>query len=115
MSQNLCLRRVALIMFQFADAVLSLALTSALGTRLNLNCCTMLPAAGVPVNTAKLYCPSHANATSCYYIITTVASFATHKANCTAMGGYLVAYNSAFEQLDVETYFMAQGTMSAND
>lgn len=74
------------------------------------------PAAGVPANTAQLYCPSHANATSCYYFNTASGSFATQKTSCAALGGYLVAYNSAFEELDVETYFATTvGLMSSTD
>jgi hypothetical protein len=52
-----------------------------------------------------MYCPSAANSTSCYYYNTTGDSYANHKASCVRMGGYLVAYNDAYEQLDVERVF----------
>ena len=69
----------------------------------------------MPASDGRWYCPTYANATSCYYIITTAVSFAEQKGNCTAKGGHLVAYNNAFEQLDVERYFTAAGTMTTDD
>jgi hypothetical protein len=52
---------------------------------------------------AFTHCPKHTNATSCYLLNATLDTYANHKANCAGQGGYLVSYNSAFEQLDVET------------
>lgn len=72
-------------------------------------------AAGMPASNSQMYCPSRVNATSCYYLNTTTAAFSTHKSNCAAMGGYLIAYNDAFEQLDVERYFTAAGSMITSD
>jgi hypothetical protein len=57
----------------------------------------------VPRPNAYTHCPRHANATSCYLLNATLDTHANHKANCARQGGYLVSYNSAFEQLDVET------------
>ena len=47
------------------------------------------------------YCPSY-NPTSCYIFNATGASYASHKAACQAKGGYLVSWNSAAEQNEVE-------------
>lgn len=69
----------------------------------------------MPASDGRWYCPTYANATSCYYIITTAVSYAEQKGNCTAKGGYLIAYNNAFEQLDVERYYTAAGTMTTDD
>jgi hypothetical protein len=52
-----------------------------------------------------MHCPSSANFTSCYYFNTSLDSYANHKSNCARMGGYLVAYNTADEQLEVENAF----------
>jgi hypothetical protein len=69
------------------------------------------PATGLclPPNDGTVYCPNNrpgnSSATgtpSCYFLNATAASFATHQAACQAMGGYLAAFNSAAEQLDVE-------------
>jgi hypothetical protein len=57
----------------------------------------------VPRPNAYTHCPRHANATSCYLLNTTLDTHANHATNCARQGGYLVSYNSAFEQLDVET------------
>jgi hypothetical protein len=63
----------------------------------------------LPPNDAAVYCPNtrpgNSSATgtpSCYLLNATAATFATHQAACQAMGGYLAAFNSAHEQLDVE-------------
>jgi hypothetical protein len=77
---------------------------------LQLCCQIVLPtppwrpcAAGVPLTNGLTHCPTYANSTSCYLLNTTQDTYAAHKSNCARMGGYLVSYNSAFEQLDVET------------
>ena len=72
-------------------------------------------AAGLPASDGRMYCPTYSNATSCYYLNTAQASFAAQQTNCAAMRGHLVAYNNAFEQLDVERYFTAAGTMTTSD
>ena len=69
-----------------------------------------LCAAGLPANDGRMYCPSHANATSCYYLNTSTNTHISNKSACIKMGGHLIAYNTAFEQLDVETHFGLPGT-----
>jgi hypothetical protein len=54
-----------------------------------------------------MYCPSASNSTSCYFYNSTLDGYTSHKASCARMGGYLVAYNNADEQLDVESVFTA--------
>jgi hypothetical protein len=62
-----------------------------------------------------MYCPPYANATSCYFLNTVTGSYTTQKTACASMGGYLAAFNSAFEQLDVEVRFRASGALSSAD
>jgi hypothetical protein len=62
---------------------------------------------------AKTHCPQHANATSCYFLNSTADTYANHKSNCAKQGGYLVSYNSAFEQQDVQTQLPALTPQSA--
>ena len=69
--------------------------------------------AGVPMPNANTHCPKHANATSCYILNTTTDTYANHKSNCAKQGGYLVSFNSAFEQLDVQTQLPALTPQSA--
>ncbi len=57
----------------------------------------------MPLTNGLTHCPTYANSTSCYLLNTTQDTYSAHKSNCAGMGGYLVSYNSAFEQLDVET------------
>ena len=58
------------------------------------------PSEGVPTDSDQVYCTSNASA-SCYFYEPWSKTYAKAKAACAAKGGYLVAYNSAQEQLQV--------------
>ncbi len=60
--------------------------------------------AGPPNDNDTLYCP--ANQTSCYFYYSESLSNVSATAKCTAMGGYLISYNSMAEQQLVEGYFL---------
>ncbi len=55
---------------------------------------------GVPTDSDRVFCTSNASA-SCYFYDPWSKTYARAKAACAARGGYLVAYNSAEEQLQV--------------
>jgi hypothetical protein len=57
----------------------------------------------VPSDNDTTYCPL--NQTSCYFYHQTSMTNASAMAKCTALGGYLVSYGDASEQLQVENYF----------
>jgi hypothetical protein len=59
---------------------------------------------GLPASNDVTYCSSTSR--SCYFLKRVKnLPHASAKATCTAMGGYLVGYNSGTEQLEVEKYF----------
>ena len=47
---------------------------------------------------------------SCYKFIPGIASFTTQNTACSGLGGYLVAWNSYEEQLEVENYFTGKSS-----
>jgi hypothetical protein len=55
-----------------------------------------------------VFCSSAASA-SCYFYDPTSRPYAEAKAGCASRGGYLAAYQSAEEQLQVEAYFLETG------
>jgi hypothetical protein len=63
------------------------------------SCCT-----GVPGDSDNVYCNGPNNKT-CYFYYQDGQSQNQAKAKCAGINGWLVAYNSAAEQLDVERYF----------
>jgi hypothetical protein len=67
------------------------------------NACCTTP--GLPPNNLYWFCPSGVSS-SCYRVNASNANYATHKANCRAVGGDLVSFNSPEEQLLVEQYFV---------
>ena len=60
-------------------------------------------AAGLPTDNDTVYCPD--SQPSCYFYSYTTDPYATALSKCAAMGGDVVSWNSAAEQLAVETYF----------
>ena len=68
------------------------------------------PHAGVPQNNDNTYCP--ANGTSCYFFKSAASSYANAVGYCQDLGGYVVAWNSEPEQLDVERYFISTAGLS---
>jgi hypothetical protein len=57
----------------------------------------------VPSDNDTIYCPL--NQTSCYVYHQTSMTNASATTKCAALGGYLVSYGDAAEQLQVENYF----------
>ncbi len=68
-----------------------------------------LPAAAcMPTDNDTIVCPDTLD--SCYFWTGSTGNNATATTKCAAMGGYPVAWNSADEQLLVETYFRVGAT-----
>jgi hypothetical protein len=63
----------------------------------------------VPQNNDFTYCPT--NSSSCYLYKSTYGTYASTVGYCQAAGGYVVAWNSDPEQLDVERYFLATANL----
>ncbi len=55
----------------------------------------------MPASNATHFCSSSSD--SCYLLISTSATYTTQKAACQARGGWLVAYNTGAEQVEVES------------
>ena len=64
----------------------------------------------MPQNNDYTYCP--ANSTSCYLYKSSGGSYASAVGYCQGLGGYVVAWNSDAEQLDVERYFIGTASLS---
>jgi hypothetical protein len=64
----------------------------------------------VPQNNDNTYCP--ANGTSCYFYRSTTSTYSSAGAFCQNLGGYVVAWNSDPEQLDVERYFISTASLA---
>ena len=62
----------------------------------------MPPASGLPNDNDTLYCP--VNQTSCYFYYSDSITNASASSRCQALGGYLVSWNDAAEQLQVERW-----------
>lgn len=75
-----------------------------------LTCRGNLLCAGVPQNNDYTYCP--ANGTSCYFYKSASHTYANAVGYCQNLGGYVVAWNSDPEQLDVERYFISTASLS---
>ncbi len=67
--------------------------------------------AGAPSPSASFFCD--ASSSSCYTLLPAAATYPGSAASCSALGGALVQYLSAAQQLEVEHYFGAQGVLSA--
>jgi hypothetical protein len=63
--------------------------------------------AGTPTSNSTHFCSATTH--TCYLLNTTTASYASHKAACTAKGGWLAAFSTGAEQLEVETAMSPQG------
>ena len=63
-----------------------------------------------PVYNSTFYCDG--TATYCYSLVKAPASFAQAAANCTAMNGWLVKYDTPLQQFDVESYLNASGALT---
>jgi hypothetical protein len=63
--------------------------------------CMVTGCAGLPRHNTMYYCPSWLG-DRCFFLNSTLDTYATHKANCQALGGYLASYNSALEQSSVD-------------
>ena len=59
--------------------------------------------AGLPPNNNTLLCSNTTG--SCYGYYSSPTAFTSQRLACQGRGGYLVAYNSPAEQLEVELYF----------
>jgi hypothetical protein len=55
-------------------------------------------AAGLPAENDRIFCTSNVSA-ACYFYQNTAANYATAKARCESMGGFLASWNSAAEQV----------------
>jgi hypothetical protein len=62
------------------------------------------------VYNSTFYCDG--TATYCYSLVKAPASFAQAAANCTAMNGWLVKYDTPLQQFDVESYLNASGALT---
>jgi hypothetical protein len=60
---------------------------------------------GVPTDSDRVFCTSGAVNQTCYFYNHVWLSRDNAQRACEGRGGWLVAYNSAEEQLEVETYF----------
>jgi hypothetical protein len=58
-----------------------------------------------------MYCPR--NQTSCYLYHQTTMTSAIATAKCQALGGYVISYGDADEQLQVENFFAVRPTPAA--
>ena len=63
---------------------------------------------GLPPDSDKVHCASNVTNSTCYFYYSQ-ATYTISKAKCQAMGGWLVAWNRAEEQLAVENYFKGEG------
>jgi hypothetical protein len=60
--------------------------------------------AGLPADNDRTYCTSNVSA-ACYFYQPTAANYATAKAACLGMGGFLASWNSAHEQVRLRKRF----------
>jgi hypothetical protein len=65
-----------------------------------LACC-----AGIPTDNDRVFCTSSAVNETCYFYNNTFLGRDRAQQTCEGMGGWLVAYNTGDEQLQVENYF----------
>jgi hypothetical protein len=65
-------------------------------------------AAGVPTDNDRVFCTSGSVNNTCYFYNASNVVRDVAKASCAARNGWLVAYNSAEEQLEVEKYFTSE-------
>jgi hypothetical protein len=68
---------------------------------------SLCPPPGLPQDTEILHC--NASRGSCYRYITSSETFSKQKTACSGLNGYVVAWNSYEEQLEVESYFSGRG------
>ncbi len=61
--------------------------------------------AGIPTDNDRTFCASGAVNETCYFYNPTWLDRDKAQQACQARGGWLVAYNSGEEQLEVEKYF----------
>lgn len=64
--------------------------------------------AGVPTDNDRIFCTARSVNNTCYFYNSSNVVRSVAKASCDAMKGWLVAYNSAEEQLEVENYFTGE-------